>query len=907
MDFLRQPKVWRVIALAVTALATAMAAWLFRPTTANGGGTPDPPPPRQWLAISSPWTASVSETEGLLVVSKGGSSALTASFGFWGRNWAWANMESQFKVVAPLQYSLATRNQLLDFALTAAIRKASNRQMVWEFDLDTHSTSREVVGGGLVFKFDLATFGDEMGEPVLLADNRGWAWGRPGGSRLEMRFEPALASVYFERGNKNEIRAFFYQGTVPQGQQRRVATLSLSSDMLIAPTTGERFGLADPSRWPPDNLDWRTAPVDLSFLNEREKPAGRRGFVRVAGGRLVFADGTPARFWGTNLTAAALFGTTGEAARVQAQRLSELGFNLVRLHHHDSAWVSPNIFDQRKSARDTGSLSAESLDRLDWWIKCLKDAGIYVWLDLHVGRALTAADGIWSFEEISKGKGIADLRGYNFVNLTIQQAMKRFNEAYVSHINPYTGVAYKDEPAIAAMLITNENDITWHFGNALLPDKQVPEHNKVYMSEAAGFARAHDLPKESTWRSWEHGPSKLFLNDLEHRFDAAMIAHLRQLGVKVPVATTSSWGSEPLSSLPALTSGDLIDVHAYAGAGELEKNPLLAPTLVHWMAAGRVSGMPMSVSEWNAEPFPTADRHSLPLYVAGTACHQGWDAMMQYAYSQVPFDGPGNPSNWHAFNDPALIATLPAAALMYRQGHVREADIAYVFAPSPRQLFYQNISAANSPALRTASEKGKLLIAMPRTRELQWLVESGPPPKRARVFTDPAKPLIEANAKEVASDTGELRRQWDKGLYTINTPRTQATTGWIGGQSVTLPDVEVNVTTRNASVVVQSLDGLPIAQSGKLLISLAARAVPKAGNQTPFHTEPVEGRLLIRAPPGLRLFRKAILQQRKEVPIRFERGRYVIELDDSLRTNWLTLEGRNEPATPPSAPAAHRN
>ena len=53
-----------------------------------------------------------------------------------------------------------------------------------------------------------------------------------------------------------------------------------------------------------------------------------------------------------------------------------------------------------------------------------------------------------------------------------------------------------------------------------------------------------------------------------------MIDHLRTLGVKVPIVTTSTWGRNGLSALPALTSGDLIDVHSYGGAGQLEKNPL---------------------------------------------------------------------------------------------------------------------------------------------------------------------------------------------------------------------------------------------------------------------------------------------------------------------------------------------
>ena len=140
--------------------------------------------------------------------------------------------------------------------------------------------------------------------------------------------------------------------------------------------------------------------------------------------------------------------------------------------------------------------------------------------------------------------------------------MKRFAEAYLTHVNSYTGLAYKDDPAIAAVLITNENDVTNHFANALLPDKNVPKHNRVYMAEAEAFAKQHNLSANQTWRSWEPGPSKLFLNDLERRFNVDMIQHLRGIGVKVPIATTSSWGRNGLNSLPALTAGDVIDVHS---------------------------------------------------------------------------------------------------------------------------------------------------------------------------------------------------------------------------------------------------------------------------------------------------------------------------------------------------------
>jgi hypothetical protein len=840
-------------------------------------------------ACAASWTLSVDDRSGLPSLSKGGGTAMSSNFAFWQKNWVWANLSKEFKVAGAYDYSVVGTNQALNLALTAHIKKASDRQLVWDFDLDARNTTTDVVGGGVAFALDLENFGSELGEPELLPDNCGWSWGKSEAARVEMRFDPPAAAVYFERGNKSDIKVFFYKGEVPEGHRHYVATLTVSGDVALGPTAEERFGLDNVSTWPAEILDWRTAPVDLSFLNAPEKPAGKHGFLTVDKDKLVFKDGTPIRFWGTNLTANALFATTRENVRLQAHRLSELGFNLVRIHHHDSSWVVPNIFGDR-TALDTKALSLAMLEKLDWWIKCLEDEGIYVWLDLHVGRQFKFADGIDGFSEISKGKPTADLKGYNYVNMSIEHAMQRFNDGYLTHRNTFTGVAYKDDPGIAALLLTNENDITYHFGNALLPDKQVPQQNALYMAQAEEFAAKFGLPKDKTWRAWERGPAKLFLNDLEHRFDVDMIQQLLKIGVKVPVVTTSSWGNNPLSSLPALLTGDVIDVHAYGGIDELKKNPLYAPTFLDWMAAGHVINRPLSVTEWNVSPFPTPDRDTVPIFVASFASFQGYNAMMQFAYSQGPLATSGNPSNWEAYNDPAFIATLPAAALLYRRGDVKEANTEYVLAPTPEQLFNHLIWPKNSVALRTAVERGKLVIALPQTRELPWLEQSTIPPG-AQVITDPNKALLDVNAGYATSDTGELRRDWEEGTYKVNTPRSQAAMGWIGGKQIDLADVSVAVTTRNATVAVQSLDGADISNSRSILISLSARSVPESGNRMPFHSEPVVGRLTIHARKGLKLYKQLeSVGVQREIPTTYQEGQYQINLDQDLASHWLVLK-----------------
>ncbi len=831
--------------------------------------------------------ASIDQQNGLPILARGGSVAVSSKFGFWGKNWAWAGLGTKFDVVGPYLYSILSNNQLLDFTLDGRVKKESDQQFVWELDLNGRSAMSDVIGGGISFNLNLAAFRSELGEPELLPGNTGWSWGKEN-HRIEMRFDPPLSAVYFERGQKSEIRAFFYKGEIPEGKQRYVATLTVSPDMALGPTTAERFGLDDERKWPTGILDWATAPVDLSFLNQTEKPAGKHGFLRAVKDKFEFEDGTPVRFWGTNLTAYTLFGTSQPNVQRQARRLSELGFNLVRIHHHDSEWVAPNVFGA-KTAADTKTLDRAMLEKIDWWINCLEQEGIYVWLDLHVGRQLKPADDIEGFSEISREKSSADLRGYNYVNSSIQLAMRRFNEQYLSHRNRYNGLAYKDDPGIAAILLTNENDLTFHFGNRLLPNQNVPKHNAWYMSQAQAFATKFGLPKDQTWRSWEHGPSKLFLNDLEHQFGFDMIRHLKEIGVKVPIATTSTWGANPISSLPALLTGDIVDVHSYGGVDELKNNPNVAPNFANWIAAAHIIDRPVTISEWNVSPFPAPDRHVSAIYLASVASYQGWAGPMQFAYTQSSMNGAPRAGNWDAANDPGVLATLPAAALLYRRGDVQEAKRSYVFAPTPDQLTNQLISPSTSVALRTAFEKGKLLIAMPKVPQLPWL-EPSRIPAGAQIITDPNSSLIALSETSAVSDTGELKHDWQQGVYTIDTPRSQGATGWIGGQQIHLANVDIAVSTRNASVIVQSLDQSNLAESHRIQISLGARSAPDSKNEALMYSEPVIGHLAIKAREGLRLYKLVAGSTRQqELPLTYDAGRYKIELVQSMATYWLEL------------------
>jgi hypothetical protein len=236
-------------------------------------------------------------------------------------------------------------------------------------------------------------------------------------------------------------------------------TLQLPEGARRVSSVAQGYDQPDPRSWFPGALAPDVAPVDLSFLNRDDRPVGSRGFVRVDGDCLVFADASPARFWGANLAAYPLFLTPRQEVVRQAHRMAQLGYNLMRIHHHDADWVSPNVFG--REARSTRRLDPQSLDSLDWWIKCLKDEGIYVWLDMHVDRLIHAGDGLTEgADEVARQKG--NLDGFCYYNMRLQEYMKEFQREYLGHLNRYTSLRYKDDPAVIGVLIANENDATQH-------------------------------------------------------------------------------------------------------------------------------------------------------------------------------------------------------------------------------------------------------------------------------------------------------------------------------------------------------------------------------------------------------------------------------------------------------------
>ena len=187
-------------------------------------------------------------------------------------------------------------------------------------------------------------------------------------------------------------------------------------------------------------------------------PAGRDGFIAVRDGHFVDGSGARIRFLGTNTTFASNF-PPHEVADKVARRMAKFGINIVRFHHMDNQVFPNGIWDPASPAKTR--LSDEALDRLDYFISQLKANGIYADLNLHVSRTLGAAEGIegpGNWPDMNKGA--------DNVHPRMIELQRHYAHDLLTHVNPYTGNAYVDEPGVAVIEINNENSFVsqWAWG-----------------------------------------------------------------------------------------------------------------------------------------------------------------------------------------------------------------------------------------------------------------------------------------------------------------------------------------------------------------------------------------------------------------------------------------------------------
>jgi hypothetical protein len=700
---------------------------------------------------------------------------------------------------------------------------------------------------------------------LLVQDGRGW-----GGTDLELRFN-------FRRAEAGD--------EVPAGESvQRAFTLSLNSPLQMALDDSVVTNQTDTSAWIPYTLPWDSCPVDMSFLSE--KPAGKHGFVAARNGEFVLADsGQPIRFWGTCFSAGANFPSHEQAEKI-ARRLARFGVNIVRTHHADAVWAERCFFPRDRD--DTRSFDAESLDRFDYLLYCLKQEGIYIYLDQLVNRSFKTGDGV---------DAVADLgvcgKPYSNFDPRLIELQQEFSRNLWTHVNPYTGLAYKDDPAVALMEFANENDL---FAMQVTLEPYRTRFEAQYRAWAT--ERGEEVPAGKVDFTRRTDLMMRFLEATQRAYYTEMTRFLRdEVGVRVPM-TGSNWSINS-ALLAALRDMPYTDSHTYwghpAGDGSVPNLAMVAApgTVFGGLAFQKVPDKPFFVSEWD-EPWPNEWRSELPCWMAAIASLQSWNGLTVYTYrhsSSVPVDT--LTGAFETFNDPARFGLFPAAAAMFRRGDVAPARSRTTVAiPEEMAVAASSPGPWNIPAFR----------ALPEITGLQTAV-TGTPPNTGPVL----EPYDEADEPEDvrASDTGQLWRSIKQRVGKVDSPRSQAVYGFLreaGTQTTT--DLRVDCASDFATIAVTSLSDAPIGDADRLLLTAVGRAentgfrynlLRSKGvttGQGPILVEPIRASIALRTDkPNLRVWAIGPDGTRTgSVPATWEDGLLRFQIGPDARTMYYAIE-----------------
>lgn len=230
--------------------------------------------------------------------------------------------------------------------------------------------------------------------------------------------------------------------------------------------------------------------INESLSQMATEPAGSKGrVVLTQDGHLGFADGTRLRLAGTVLHWLSAFPDSSGAVRL-AKRLHSLGINCVRLNTFDvSVWSLASVFTDGQTTLG-GGLSPEQMKRFDWLMYQLKQHGIYFSFTFHGVWTPRSGDGVIQPDSSSWGTRVPLM-----FNPVVQQLHRNIMRTLLTHVNPYTGNAYKDEPALAFVTVAEDASpiVYWLYTQDIVRPNTF---GSVYSGSQ------HVALIDSTWKTW---------------------------------------------------------------------------------------------------------------------------------------------------------------------------------------------------------------------------------------------------------------------------------------------------------------------------------------------------------------------------------------------------------------------
>lgn len=606
-----------------------------------------------------------------------------------------------------------------------------------------------------------------------------------------------------------------------------------------------------------------------------DAPAGKHGFVTMEGANLLFEDGAPVKFWGTNINGSNTY-PSKELADQFVDFLAKYGVNAIRFHKF--TW---NANDGIHSTR----FDPDKMERLDYFHSKLKEQGLYYgWSHIYGHKVLPGdSSSLLAYEEIKNlSYPWAHLNGSTSSLVNFAPDLQDLNIALtvnmLSHVNPITGLRYADDPGLAFVEFQNEDNIFWSaiersldqaptyrkllcrmfsewlmerygsqvqlekaWGADAIPEGESLEDLNIYpQPNHSLFSQAYEKAIREHRTVEQHLLDKmLFLYEKQMDYYQKFEKAVRDVGYK-GLLVGSCWqagsGISHFYNLHADYNVGMIDRHNYFGGGagghRLDTGNVKNLSMLQNPGSGLLStGMqqvvdrPFSFSEWMSLVPNEWTAEATPIIAAYGMGLQGWDASFSFA-TDIPRFSPLLESEHHGVynaTSPLHMGLYPALARMIYRGDVTESEV----------ITTRNV---HIPSL----EHGKLGFDEKVTQGFDDKEFSGTfTPNTLAIgrmpiaFTDE---YIETNQPDVSayhnltensiqSITGELDWHYgEKGYFTINTDATKGVVGFLPDETLELGDWKMTSSNPFAVILLGSLEKEnDLLSANRILLTTVAR------------------------------------------------------------------------------------
>ena len=587
-------------------------------------------------------------------------------------------------------------------------------------------------------------------------------------------------------------------------------------------------GPGDFGEWYPLNIkNVNLTSTYIDWSNLLDKPSGKRGFLKVDGDKFVFEDGTPAKFYGGVVVGAAAFANREQADSLTA-KFAKLGANLLRLHLIDADWFDGNIFDKKYG---TSKISEESIEKIDYLVSKCKEKGIYVFIDFCANRQFFEIDGVTQQPKEEGAKQVG------FLNRKLIDLQKRFIAQFMTHKNPYTGLAYKDDPTIALAEFINETSAYTQFGENHFVGIYGEDLQKRWEEEGGlGEAPLFTLDYDNSHRGKLAFKNKVevsfaealrFYQKIEDDYFAEMHKFIDSLGLKLPV--TGSNMPQPILSLVQSTK-----VHPYAAndayfdhpktweiaaktgedpwerryeAGVDNISQILSPQYSTIVNLAYFVNKNQPFMAWGDQSFPNEYRLEGQAVITLYSLLHGWSGLLHH---EIDHSILGNEKfdlfMWNRL--PEVVAMWAVMSPVFHKNLIKEAQNVCIEEINDEKI------VSNASYSTFLWDNWQIPFVTKVGKDFVGEKEINPYPETR--FNE----FIDSRGKIVKSETGELVLNYGKGFLEVRAPFVEGAIGNLSNDTVALKNIKITAKNPWSAVIAVTADGKELSAAKKFYLAV---------------------------------------------------------------------------------------